>query len=281
MACCCIPCITSHEIRKVDEFRTDLSLVKEKELALATSLMEALAGEFEPEKYQRYYRENLLQMIEAKKQGQEVVATPEPQQAKVVDILEALKASLAMAKKAGRVGHHRGACRGRDRETRAQSRPRLTMTGPAPGLATGRLQQLLRIHRPRGSFLVLEETYTRPGPWELRATRGKSPRDLRRNSLSFASGRTRMFAVITLRHFELSDSAWHSATPRFSSCSYTSSVSQVAFRNSNAQGMSLRQLSRNASSSGMSLSNSAGAGTTLALTAVWRAADRSLEKIFA
>jgi DNA end-binding protein Ku len=83
----------------VDEFRTDLSLVKEKELALATSLVEALAGEFEPEKYKDTYRENLLQMIEAKKAGQEVVATPEPQQAKVVDILEALKASLAMAKK--------------------------------------------------------------------------------------------------------------------------------------------------------------------------------------
>jgi DNA end-binding protein Ku len=30
----------AHEIRKVDEFRTDLSLVKEKELALATSLIE-------------------------------------------------------------------------------------------------------------------------------------------------------------------------------------------------------------------------------------------------
>ena len=89
----------NHEIRKVDEFRTDLSLVKEKELALATSLVEALAGEFEPDKYKDTYRENLLQMIEAKKQGQEVVATPEPQQAKVVDILEALKASLAMAKK--------------------------------------------------------------------------------------------------------------------------------------------------------------------------------------
>ncbi|HXP83694.1 MAG TPA: Ku protein [Bryobacteraceae bacterium] len=88
-----------HEIRKVDEFRTDLSLVKEKELALATNLIEALAAEFEPEKYTDKYRENLLQMVEAKKQGQEVVATPEPQQAKVVDILEALKASLAMAKK--------------------------------------------------------------------------------------------------------------------------------------------------------------------------------------
>jgi len=89
----------SHEIRKVDEFRTDLSLVKDKELALASSLIEALAGDFEPEKYKDNYRENLLQMIEAKKQGAEVVATPEPQQTKVVDIMEALKASLAMVKK--------------------------------------------------------------------------------------------------------------------------------------------------------------------------------------
>jgi DNA end-binding protein Ku len=89
----------THEIRHVDEFRTDLSLVKEKESALATSLIEALAAEFEPEKYKDHYRENLLKMIEAKKEGKEVVATPEPQQGKVVDILEALKASLAMAKK--------------------------------------------------------------------------------------------------------------------------------------------------------------------------------------
>ena len=89
----------NHEIRKVDEFRTDLSLVKEKELALAQSLVEALAAEFEPDKYKDSYRENLLQMIESKKQGKEVVATPEPRQEKVVDILEALKASLAVAKK--------------------------------------------------------------------------------------------------------------------------------------------------------------------------------------
>ena len=72
----------NHEIRKVDEFRTDLSLVKEKELALAQSLIEALAAEFEPEKYNDTYRENLLQMIESKKEGQEVVATPEPRRKK-------------------------------------------------------------------------------------------------------------------------------------------------------------------------------------------------------
>src|ERR1043165_3350052 len=41
----------THEIRQVDEFRTDLSLVKDKELALATNLIEALAADFEPQKY--------------------------------------------------------------------------------------------------------------------------------------------------------------------------------------------------------------------------------------
>ncbi len=89
----------SHEIRKVEEFRTDISLVKDNEIKLATTLIEALAADFEPEKYHDTYRDNLLAMIEAKKAGQEVVETPAPQAAKVVDILEALKRSLELAKK--------------------------------------------------------------------------------------------------------------------------------------------------------------------------------------
>ena len=89
----------NHEIRQVDEFRTDLSLVKDKERKLAESLIEALAADFEPAKYRDHYRDNLLKMIEAKKEGHEVVATPEPEKAKVVDIMDALKASLAAAKK--------------------------------------------------------------------------------------------------------------------------------------------------------------------------------------
>ena len=63
------------------------------------TLVETLAADFEPAKYKDSFRENILAMIEAKKAGQEIVAAPEPQQHKVVDILEALKASLAMAKK--------------------------------------------------------------------------------------------------------------------------------------------------------------------------------------
>src|SRR6266849_1879871 len=60
----------TNEVRQVDEFRTDLELVKEKELALAHTLIEALAAKFEPEKYKDTYRENLLTMIQSKIQGQ-------------------------------------------------------------------------------------------------------------------------------------------------------------------------------------------------------------------
>src|ERR1700712_2694782 len=49
----------SDEVRKADEFRTDASELKDKELALAKMLVESLAGEFEPEKYHDTYRVNL------------------------------------------------------------------------------------------------------------------------------------------------------------------------------------------------------------------------------
>jgi DNA end-binding protein Ku len=89
----------AHEIRAVEEFRTDVSLVKDKEVELATGLIQALAADFEPQKYHDTYRDNLLAMIEAKKAGQAVVEAPAAEPAKVVDILEALKKSLEMARK--------------------------------------------------------------------------------------------------------------------------------------------------------------------------------------
>ena len=89
----------SNEIRAVEEFRTDVSLVRDKEIELATGLIEALAADFEPQKYHDTFRDNLLAMIEAKKAGHEVVETPAPQESKVVDILEALKRSLELVKK--------------------------------------------------------------------------------------------------------------------------------------------------------------------------------------
>jgi DNA end-binding protein Ku len=87
------------EIRKVDEFRTDTQLVKEKELELAKTLIQSLATDFEPDKYHDTYRENLQKMIEAKIEGRKVVATPAAHVAPVIDIMEALKRSLAEKRK--------------------------------------------------------------------------------------------------------------------------------------------------------------------------------------
>ncbi|HUI81107.1 MAG TPA: Ku protein [Bryobacteraceae bacterium] len=91
------------EIRQVDEFRTDTSLVKEKELAMAKMLISSLEAEFEPQKYHDAYRENLQQMIEAKIEGKKVIETPTPQVTPVIDIMEALKKSLAEKRKPAQV----------------------------------------------------------------------------------------------------------------------------------------------------------------------------------
>ncbi len=88
------------EVRALDEFRTDLGSLKDKELDMAKHLVEALSAPFEPEKYTDTYRETLRKMIEAKVNGQEVVAAPQSQEmAPVIDIMAALKSSLAALKK--------------------------------------------------------------------------------------------------------------------------------------------------------------------------------------
>src|SRR5713101_5657596 len=90
----------ANEVRKVDEFRTDTSLVKDKEVELARMLVESLASTFEPEKYHDTYRDNLQSMIDAKIKGKEVVTPPSREPAKIIDIMEALKQSLASRKPA-------------------------------------------------------------------------------------------------------------------------------------------------------------------------------------
>lgn len=88
------------EVRKIEEFRTDTSLIKDKELELAMTLINSLAAEFEPLKYKDSYRENLMAMVQAKVQGRQVVQAPAAQHlAPVIDIMEALKASLALGRK--------------------------------------------------------------------------------------------------------------------------------------------------------------------------------------
>jgi DNA end-binding protein Ku len=87
------------EIRALDEFRTDTEWVTPQELELARLLVESLASHFEPVKYKDHYRESLRALIDAKVRGEARRGATEPAPAPVTDILEALKASLARAKK--------------------------------------------------------------------------------------------------------------------------------------------------------------------------------------
>ncbi len=74
------------------------SEVKKPELELAKQIIASLAGPFDPQELTSSYRESLRELLEAKLAGQEIVA-PEPEApAPVVDLMEALKASVAAAK---------------------------------------------------------------------------------------------------------------------------------------------------------------------------------------
>lgn len=82
----------------VPEEESDVELT-ERERAMAQQLVESLASEaFEPEKYHDEYREQLLDLIERKAAGEEIVAPPAPEApAKVLDLVAALEASLEKA----------------------------------------------------------------------------------------------------------------------------------------------------------------------------------------
>ena len=70
--------------------------VSEREVQMAQQLIESLVTDFEPARYKDEYREKVLELIEAKADGQEIAVQPEaPEPAKVPDLMAALEASLA------------------------------------------------------------------------------------------------------------------------------------------------------------------------------------------
>jgi DNA end-binding protein Ku len=70
---------------------------------LARQLVDGLQGPFEPQIYQDEYRDELMKIIESKVEGREVVvAEEEAEPAKVVNLMDALKKSLAAGTGTGR-----------------------------------------------------------------------------------------------------------------------------------------------------------------------------------
>jgi len=71
--------------------------IREGELELAQRLIDELShDEFRPEQYQDDYRQRVLEVVNDKVEGKEVTtAAPQPQRAQVIDLMDALKESLA------------------------------------------------------------------------------------------------------------------------------------------------------------------------------------------
>ncbi len=93
------------EIRSVsaiDDINYEVNL-HENELKMAESLISSLSSNFEPSKYKNEYQEALMNVIQQKITGEQIQIPEIPKEDKVVDLMEALKASIELAKEEKKV----------------------------------------------------------------------------------------------------------------------------------------------------------------------------------
>ena len=109
----------ANEVRDFSEVPKGEASATEAELNLATRLIDELSvDEFHPERYQDEYRERVLEMVSQKAEGKEItVGAPGPKRGEVIDLMDALKASLG---------------KGAPKEKRAAARSRRAEEPPAP-----------------------------------------------------------------------------------------------------------------------------------------------------
>jgi DNA end-binding protein Ku len=90
----------SDEVRSFDEIPVGEADIKEGELKLAVQLVEQIANdEFRPENYEDEVRKRLRDAIQQKVDGHAITLAPEQPRAQIIDLMEALKASLSSKQK--------------------------------------------------------------------------------------------------------------------------------------------------------------------------------------
>jgi DNA end-binding protein Ku len=116
------------EVRGADfSFLDDDIEVRSQELRMATSLIDSMTVDFDPDEYHDRYREALQELVEAKTEGREVIQPPTGEApAAPSSLADALKASLAAAR-----GEQPAAPSPRARASRA--RPQDDGTGQSDG----------------------------------------------------------------------------------------------------------------------------------------------------
>ena len=88
------------EIRAADFEVLDKKVqIRDQEVQMAKSLIDNLTEAFKPDAFRDEYRDALLDIVEKKVSGEEIEVFPEPEPTKVVDLMEALKASVEQTKK--------------------------------------------------------------------------------------------------------------------------------------------------------------------------------------
>ncbi len=87
------------EIRASDfeELDKDVKL-RPQEVQMARTLIDNLTSEFNPQEYKDEYREALLGVVEKKIAGEEIAVPEEPEETRVVDLMDALRASVEATK---------------------------------------------------------------------------------------------------------------------------------------------------------------------------------------
>jgi DNA end-binding protein Ku len=94
-----------HQLRYAQEVKPwsevplgDLPESKPAEIGLAKQIIQQIAHEtFSPEKYKDEVTDRMMELINKKVEGQEITVSPEAPAGKVIDLMEALKASLGMS----------------------------------------------------------------------------------------------------------------------------------------------------------------------------------------
>jgi DNA end-binding protein Ku len=87
------------EIRKPEFEELDKSPeIRQQELAMAKSLIENLSDSFNPEEFVDNYRQRLEEAVQAKVEGMQVTITPAKEPTQILDLMEALKASVEATK---------------------------------------------------------------------------------------------------------------------------------------------------------------------------------------
>ena len=86
----------ANELHKSNKASAPKDKFSPNELAMAKSLIDHLTAAFDPDQFHDTYRENVDRLIEEKKKGRKITAVKQPGKAPVIDLMDALKRSLAM-----------------------------------------------------------------------------------------------------------------------------------------------------------------------------------------